>query len=66
MVQYESAIEFAEDAPGYGPLVSKKKLKEAKEGWEKKCKPALEKCYDGGSDEVCMESVETCVRMSAS
>ena len=65
LTQMESYIPFVKDASGYGPLQNDSVLSKMTDALDKKCIPALEKCYEEGSskasDEICNEALKDCV-----
>ncbi|KZP17012.1 alpha/beta-hydrolase [Athelia psychrophila] len=67
LLQNKAYVDFATDAPGYGPLVNKTVIKELNEAYYGKngCKEQEEACYAAGtgnkSNSVCLTADNYCV-----
>ncbi|KAJ7599183.1 Alpha/Beta hydrolase protein [Mycena floridula] len=62
LIQYATSLQFAQDAPGYGPLVKPAVLDRATQAFESFCRPQLQNCYGGASDVVCSQADLDCNR----
>ncbi|KAK0505210.1 Alpha/Beta hydrolase protein [Armillaria luteobubalina] len=62
LIQMQSSITFAQDAPGYGPLVNNTVLSDIQEAYNGNCSTGLSDCYAGGNDTVCHDALVLCTR----
>ncbi|KAF9023976.1 alpha/beta-hydrolase [Hymenopellis radicata] len=61
IIQMNSSIAFARDAPGYGALISNTTLLDDLQiVFNKECEPALRDCYDDGKDSTCQDAIMLC------
>ncbi|KAF8919845.1 Alpha/Beta hydrolase protein [Mucidula mucida] len=60
LIQFKTVIDFARDAPSYGPLANSSVIRDAEKAYNETCAPALEGCNDNGDDETCHDAAIAC------
>ncbi|KAI3595070.1 carboxypeptidase s1 [Moniliophthora roreri] len=64
LIQFQTTVDFARDAPGYGPLQNASVIDSIEEAFENSCKGQIGECYSleksSKADGICRDAVVNC------